>query len=73
MRLRALIPLMPGCFWRAYLEISQKRFWQSMSCRCRPHSVRNVNPSLSNSDSWRSVTSRITSDSFKPPKSAKHL
>ena len=31
MRVRLLSPMISGCFTRAYLDTSQKRFWQSMS------------------------------------------
>ena len=38
MRVRPEIPLISGCRTRAYLPTSQNKFWQSISCRRRPHS-----------------------------------
>ena len=48
-RFRSLMPVTSGCITLEYLDTSQKRFWQSISCSRLPHSERNVSPRRSNS------------------------
>jgi len=53
-------PTTSGCATRAYFEISQNRFWQSMGCKGRPKRPAKSNPRQANSSPCRSATHRIT-------------
>jgi hypothetical protein len=66
MRVRLAIPTMSGCAMRAYFEISQNRFWQSIGCSRRPNNPGNVNPRRLNSVSWCSVIQKMVSSELRP-------